>query len=59
MSWKKKLSEKIADTLRFAAYLFVALDTILLSIFLFWFLVRFLWRFMQYVDYKMFQHPWF
>ncbi len=59
MSWKKKFSEKIAETLRFAAYLFLALDAILLSMFLFWFLVKFLWRFMQFVNYKLFENPWF
>jgi hypothetical protein len=59
MSWKKKISEKIADLLRFAAYLFLALDTILLSVFLFWFLARLLWRFAQFVDYHIFQNPWF
>jgi hypothetical protein len=59
MSWKKKFSERIADLLRFAAYLFLALDTILLSVFLFWFLAKFLWRFMQYVDHHIFENQWF
>ena len=59
MSWRKKLTDNISDVLRFTAYIFLAFDAIVLSAFLFWFLAKFLWRFTQYIDYKIFQNPWF
>ena len=59
MSWRKKLTDNISDVLRFTAYIFLAFDAIVLSVFLFWFLAKFLWRFTQYIDYKIFQNPWF
>ena len=59
MSWRKKLTDNISDVLRFSAYIFLAFDAIVLSAFLFWFLAKFLWRLTQYIDYKIFQNPWF
>jgi len=59
MSWRKKITDNISDVLRFTAYIFLALDGIVLSVFLFWFLAKFLWRFTQYIDHKLFQNPWF
>jgi len=59
MSWRKKLTDHIGDTLRFAGYLFLALDAIVLSVFLFWFIVRFICRFAQYIDHCWFQSPWY
>jgi hypothetical protein len=59
MSWKKKFTEKIADTLRFAAYIFLAFDAIVLSGFLFWLVVKFVLRFAQYIDHHIFENPWY
>ena|GEM_PF-2091004 len=59
MSWRKRLTDHIADVLRFAAALFLALDAIVLSGFLFWFIARFIWRFAQYIDHCWFQSPWY
>ena len=59
MSWRKKLTDNIADVLCFAAYLFLAFDGIVLSVFLFWFVTRFIWRFAQYIDHRIFENPWF
>jgi len=59
MSWRKKITDHIAEILRFAAHLFIALDVIALSIFLFWFITRFIWRAGQYINYKFFENPWF
>jgi len=59
MSWRKKLTDNISDVLRFTTYIFLALDGIALSAFLFWFLAKFIWRFAQYIDYKIFETPWF
>ena len=59
MSWRKKITENIADVLRFTAQLFIAFDVIALSVFLFWFVVMFIWRFAQYINHKLFVNPWF
>lgn len=59
MSWRKKITDHIADILRFAAHIFIALDVILLSGFLFWLLAKFIWRLAQYIDHKFFANPWF
>ncbi len=59
MSWRKKVTDNIADLLRFAAHIFIAFDVIVLSIFLFWFIARFIWRFAQFINYHIFQNPWY
>ena len=59
MIWNKKITDRIADVLRHAAYLFLALDAIVLSGFLFWLIVRFVWRFAQFIDHRFFENPWF
>jgi hypothetical protein len=59
MSWRKKITENIADVLRFTAQLFIAFDVIALSVFLFWFVIMFTWRFAQYINHKLFVNPWF
>jgi hypothetical protein len=59
MSWRQKITDHIADILRFAASLFLALDAIVLSVFLFWFVTRFIWRFAQYINHRIFENPWF
>lgn len=59
MSWRKKLTDNIADILRFTAYLFLAFDAIVLSLFLFWFVTRFIWRSAQYINHQIFENPWF
>ena len=59
MSWTIKITDRVADVLRFAAYVFLAFDVIVLSGFLFWFIVKFAWRFAQYIDDHIFKNPWF
>ena len=59
MSWRKKITENIADVLRFTAQLFIAFDVIALSVFLFWFVIMFTWRLAQYINHKLFVNPWF
>ena len=59
MSWRKKITDNIGDILRFTAHIFIAFDVIALSIFLFWFITLFIWRFAQYINYKIFENPWF
>ena len=59
MSWKKGITDRISDILRFAAYIFFAFDAVVLSVFLFWFIAKFVWRFAQYIDFHVFQRPWY
>ena len=59
MSWSKRFTEKIAEALRYAAYLFLALDAIVLSGFVFWLLVKLVWRFGEYINHLIFENPWF
>jgi len=59
MSWKRKFTDQIANLLRFGAYVFLAFDAIVLSAFLFWLIIRFVWRFAQYIDYHLFKNPWY
>ncbi|MBI9018480.1 MAG: hypothetical protein JEZ07_14600 [Phycisphaerae bacterium] len=59
MSWRKKVIEHIVDALRYTARIFVAFDIIILSLFLFWFVIRFIWRLAQYIDHRLFSEPWF
>lgn len=59
MSWRKNITDHTADFLRFSAYLFLAFDAIVLSVFLFWFITRFVWRFAQYIDHNIFENPWY
>lgn len=59
MSWRKKITDSIGDILRFTGYLFIALDIIALSIFLFWFVIKFIFRFAQFINHHLFENPWF
>ena len=59
MSWRKKVTEHIADILRFTVYAFFAFDAIVLSGFLFWFITRFIWRLAQYINHYVFSNQWF
>ena len=59
MPWSKKITDRIADVLRHAAYLFLVLDAIVLSGFLCWLIIKTIWRFGQYLDHLIFENPWF
>ncbi len=59
MSWKRKFTDHIADVLRFAAYVFLAFDAVVLSIFLFWFIVKFTWNLSKYINFHIFEVPWY
>jgi hypothetical protein len=43
MSRKKAFTDSVADVLRFCAYLFLLVDVIILSVFLFWFWAKGIW----------------
>ncbi|MBN1360433.1 MAG: hypothetical protein JW993_07570 [Sedimentisphaerales bacterium] len=58
MSWKKTLTDNAADVLRFCGYLFLLLDAIVLSVFLFWFLAKGVWFFAHWLDRIIFSSPW-
>lgn len=58
VSWKKTFTDRVADVLRFSGYLFLMLDAILLSIFLFWLLAKSMWFFAHWLDRTLFGHPW-
>ncbi len=59
MSWRKKVTDNIADILRFTAYTFFAFDAIVLSGFLFWLITKFIWHSAQYINHYFFENPWF
>lgn len=59
MSWRKKVTDNIADIFRFASYTFYALGVIVFSGFLFWFITKLIWYSAQYLDHRLFGKPWF
>ena len=58
MSWRQKVSDHIADFLRFIGYVFLAFDAIVLAVFSFWFVAKFLWHLTQYLNRVLFDGPW-
>lgn len=58
MSWKKKFTDSVGDTLRFIGYAFLVCDCILLSLFSLWFIGKFLWRLSEWLDRVIFDQPW-
>lgn len=58
MSWRKKFTDNAADILRFAGYVFLFLDAIILSIFTLWFVTKFIWRFAEWLNKVLFDNPW-
>ena len=58
MSWKQIVSEHIAGILRFTGYVFLAFDVIVLSVFSFWFVAKFLWHLAKYLNRVLFDGPW-
>lgn len=58
MSWRRTFVEHIADILRFCGYLFLFLDAIALSLFVFYFLSKTLWFLAGWCDRTIFSHPW-
>jgi hypothetical protein len=58
MSWRKTFTDNAADVLRFGGYLFLLLDAIVLSVFLFWLLGKSVWFFAHWLDRVVFSHPW-
>ena len=58
MSWKKNTTEKAGDGLRFAAYLFIALDAIVISAFTLWFVWNFTAKLMDWLDRVLFLRQW-
>jgi hypothetical protein len=58
MGWKKTFTDNAADVLRFCGYLFLLLDAIMLSVFLFWFLGKVIWFFAHWLNRVIFSNPW-
>ncbi|MDI6450495.1 hypothetical protein [Anaerobaca lacustris] len=58
MSWRKTITDNAAEVLRFCGYLFVLLDAIVLSAFLFWFLAKAIWFAAGWLDRAIFSKPW-
>ena len=42
-----------------AAYNHLAFDAVVLSIFLFWFIVKFTWNLSRYINFHIFELPWY
>lgn len=58
MTWKPKLTEHLADTLRFIAKGALLTDGILLALASIYLTVRFCHRAVQYLDIRFFSTPW-
>jgi len=58
MSWQKTFIDKAGDILRFIGYAFLAVDAIVLAAFTFWFIAKFVWNFMSFLNRVMFGRPW-
>jgi len=58
MSWQRNLTERIADTMRFIGYGFLLVDAIILSLFTVWFVSKFVWHIVQWLNRIMFANPW-
>jgi hypothetical protein len=58
MSWKKKITENAAGTLRFIGYAFIIFDAIVLSAFTLWFTCKFLWQLINWLNKTIFSEPW-
>lgn len=59
MPWKAKFSDGVAGLLRFAGYVFLAFDVVVLSAFSFWFVAKFIWHLSGWLDHKLFNGPWY
>jgi hypothetical protein len=49
----------VARLLRFAGYVFLAFDAIVLSSFTFWFVAKFVWHLAGWLDHRLFDGPWY
>jgi len=58
MSWKQKSIEVLVDSLRYFSRAAMAINLILLSIFSVWFVAKFLWHSMQWLNHTLFSTPW-
>jgi hypothetical protein len=58
MSWRKNISENIADILKFLGHGFLILDAIVLAAFSFWFICRFTWQLAHWLQRILFSNPW-
>ena len=58
MNWKPKLSEHLADVLRFITKGALLLDCILLALASIYITLRFCFRAIQYLDRVIFSNPW-
>lgn len=58
MSWRKNISENIADILRFLGYGFLIMDGIVLAVFSLWFVCKFTWQLAHWLERMWFSNPW-
>ncbi len=58
MSWKQKGIEILVEVLRYFARAAMAINLILISIFSVWFVARFLWHTMGWLNRTLFSSSW-
>jgi hypothetical protein len=58
MSWHKRRTDDLANALRFVGWVFLALDTVLLAMFSFWFARNFLGFLKNWLAKTIFGAPW-
>ena len=58
MPWRKKITDLLADLLRFSVRAALLFDVILLSIASVYITARFCWHFIKWLDRILFANPW-
>jgi len=58
MPWKTTVIDVLRDGLRFCAGACILIDGILLSVFSVWFVARFLWHLVAWLNRTLFLEPW-
>jgi hypothetical protein len=56
--WNKSLLDRLGEFFRFVGWTLLATDGLLLAIFSLWFVSRFLWHTLQWMDRVLFSQPW-
>lgn len=58
MAWRQRTTELLADYLRFVGRGAFLANGILLALASLWFVTKFLWHLMQFLDRTLFSKPW-
>jgi hypothetical protein len=58
MAWHQKLTENMADLLRFLARGALLVNAIVLALASVWFIAKFVWFTINFLNRTMFSHPW-